>query len=71
MIDIKTCVRAQVDFVYYREKNLFYRTCNGDVFPVPIEDLGTATVNTSEKGILLMRYMRQYNEVLSKESSMT
>lgn len=70
MIDISTCAKGVVEFVYYREKNLFYRTCNGDIFAVPIDDLGTATVNATEKGILLMRYMRKHNEIITKESSM-
>ena len=66
MIDIKTCVKSPVHFSYYREKTLYYRTVNGDIFSVPIDDLGTATVNVQEKGILLMRYMRKHNEVIKE-----
>jgi hypothetical protein len=64
LIDIKTCVKSPVTFAYYREKNLFYTTVNGDVFAVPIDDLGTASVNIQEKGLLLMRYMRKHNQVI-------
>jgi hypothetical protein len=66
MIDIKSCVQSVVSFEYYREKNLYYKTRNGDVFAVPIDDLGTATVNHEEKGILLMRYMRKHNQLLEE-----
>jgi len=48
--------------VFYRDKSLFYETDNGFQFPVPIEDAGSATLNQSEKAILLMRYIRKHME---------
>ena len=39
-------------------------TTDFELFPVPIEDLGTATVRLNEKALLLMRYMRKWNQTL-------
>ena len=47
-------------FVFYRDNSLFYETDNGFLFPIPIEDAGSATFNKEEKAILLMRYIRKH-----------
>ena len=47
-------------FVFFRDNSLFYETDNGFLFPVPIEDAGSATFNQEEKAILLMRYIRKH-----------
>jgi hypothetical protein len=67
MIDIKKAIanNSLVTFSHYVDKQLWYQTVQGDCFPVPIEDLGTATLYPSEKAILYMRYMRKWNEVLN------
>lgn len=66
MIDIKKCVKSEVTFSFYRDGNLWYETSEGDLFPVPTSDVGTATMKASDKGLLFMRYMRKFN---SKEES--
>lgn len=40
-------------------------------FPVPIEDIGNATFNATEKGMLMMRYVRKHMKTQqeAKESS--
>ena len=65
MIDIKSIVKGgeTVEFSHYFDGSLWYTTSNGDVFPVPLEDVGTATFNKQEKAILMMRYMRKANKV--------
>lgn len=35
---IKDCVKGEVIFQYYKNKELWYKTENGFLFPVPIED---------------------------------
>lgn len=62
MIDIKAAVKSDVTFEYFRDNALWYSTENGDLFPVPIEDAGSSTFNRIEKGMLLMRWMRKWNE---------
>ena len=50
-------------FSYYRAGFFFYNTANekGMVyqFPIPLDDLGQATLKKTEKAITLMRYLRQ------------
>lgn len=69
MINIKECVKKEVTFVRYREGDMWYKTCNGDEFPVTLSDVDKATLGATEKGLLLMRYMRKWNKVLEAESS--
>jgi hypothetical protein len=51
-------------FVYYRQNLLYYsvvkkNTSEKYLFPIPLDDLGDATINNIEKSIFLMRYMRK------------
>ena len=50
-------------FEYFRCGVLYYSVSNDNmecyVFPVPVEDLGNATVKFEEKSITLMRYIRK------------
>ena len=58
---IKDIVKNQnAHFVFYRDQCLFYETDNGFQFPIPVEDAGSATFNSEEKAILLMRYIRKH-----------
>ncbi len=67
MSKIKDIVKdQQAHFVYYRDHSLFYETDSGFQFPVPIEDAGSATINSEEKAILLMRYIRKHLERTAK-----
>lgn len=49
-------------FVYYRDKELWYETEDGFLFPIPIADAGTATFNATDKAIFFMRWIRKYIE---------
>ena len=58
-------------FEYYRKNVLYYSIYRKDsndkyIFPVPMEDLGDATINNTEKSILLMRYIR----IASKDTTL-
>lgn len=51
-------------FVYYRQYHLYYKvTIEEDdvsyIFPIPIADLMEASVNSTERAITLMRYIRK------------
>jgi hypothetical protein len=42
---------------------LWYQTNDtGFVFPVPVEDIGTATFSREEKSLIMMRYIRKWIE---------
>jgi len=57
----------QVNFQYYRDNELWYKTTNGFLFPVPVSDIGNATFMRDDKALLFMRYIRKYKEELEKE----
>jgi hypothetical protein len=60
-MNIKEIVKNQnAHFVFYRDQSLFYETDNGFLFSVPISDAGSATINSEEKAIFLMRYIRKH-----------
>jgi len=56
----------KVTFSFYRSKELWYETEDGFLFPVPIEDTGTAVFLKEDKAILFMRYIRKYLKFLKK-----
>jgi hypothetical protein len=62
MRNIKDMVKdnKKVRFVFYRDKALHYQTEDGFVFPVPIEEAGSATFQAEEKALLMMRFIRKY-----------
>ena len=51
-----------VSFQFYRAGNLWYKTTDGYEFPVPIDDVGQATMLSTDKAILFMRYIRRHME---------
>ena len=68
MIDIVK--DQQVHFEFYRDGEMWYKTDNGFVFPVPVNDkreIGNATFKRDDKAIYLMRYIRKYKDTLDKE----
>lgn len=65
-LTIKDHIQGEASFVRFVGGNLYYRTSTGLEFPVPIEDLGNATINATEKGMLLMRYIRKHMDTLKK-----
>ncbi len=60
-INLNECVKDNVTFSHYHRGNLWYKTVNGQVFPVPVLDAGNATFLSVDKGIFFMRYMQEWN----------
>lgn len=61
----------EVHFEYYRDGEMWYKTDNGFLFPVPVHDareIGNATFKRDDKAIFLMRYIRKYKEEIDKEN---
>ncbi len=50
----------KVQFVFYRQKELWYKTECGFEFPVPIEDTGDGVFLNEDKAMLFMRYIRKH-----------
>jgi hypothetical protein len=66
-MDIKSMVKDKyVEFVQYREGNFIYRTPCGFMFPVPLSDIGNATMARTEKAIMFMRYIRKHMELINE-----
>lgn len=60
-MNIKDMVKDKsVVFQYYKDRQLFYSTECGFVFPVPIDDVGSATLSAKDKALLFMRYIRKH-----------
>ena len=68
MYNLKDCVRGNVEFQFYRKGNLYYKTENGLVFPVPVDDTGDAAFNPTDKAMLFMRWIRKEIENYEKEN---
>jgi len=67
-MDIKQHIRGISSFVLYRDSNLWYKTDDTNFeFPVPIEDIGNATFNDTEKSLIMMRYIRKWMQVCNQE----
>jgi hypothetical protein len=56
----------KVRFRFYRDGQLWYETECGFLFPVPIEDVGTATFLAEDRAILFMRYIRKQMDVVQQ-----
>ena len=56
----------KIKFSFYRDKELWYVTECGFCFPVPIIDVGTATLLHEDRAILFMRYIRKYLDKLKE-----
>jgi hypothetical protein len=54
----------QARFVHFREGNFIYQTEDGFQFPVPLTDIGTATLLAEDKAIFFMRWIRRHLEVM-------
>jgi len=69
MLNIKDLVRdgKKVYFMFYRQKELWYKTEDGFEFPVPIEDIGDGVFLNEDKAMLFMRYIRKHLEMIAKE----
>ena len=67
MSELKRHVAGQVHFEFYRDGNLWYRTDSGLSFPVPVDDIGTATFKRDDKALLFMRYVRKFLAIRAAE----
>ena len=64
-MNIKDMVKdKQVEFVQYREGNFIYRTECGFEFPVPLDDIGNATMLAKDKAIYFMRYIKRHKDLI-------
>jgi hypothetical protein len=69
MLSIKDMVKdnQKAHFQYYFDGALWFKTEVGNFeFPVPVSDLGTASVKNEEKALLLMRYIRKHIDFIEK-----
>ena len=71
--DIKEMVRnnKKVTFIFYRQKELWYKTECGFEFPVPIDDTGNGVFLNEDKAMVFMRYIRKQLEAIKVEEEMT
>jgi len=49
-------------FLYYRHQHVYYTVVvdgNKYCFPIPLDDVADATLNSEEKAMMLMRYIRK------------
>ena len=52
-------------FMYYRDKNLCYKTDSGFVVQIPIDQCGTDVYKYEDRALVFMRWIRpQYQEAL-------
>jgi hypothetical protein len=69
-ISVKDLVKDKmVSYEYYRGGELWYKTTDGFMFPVPISDVGDATFMKEDRAITFMRYIRKYHEELIKNDA--
>lgn len=66
--DLKYLIKGSCTFQFYRDSQLWYKTEFGSfVFPVPVEDITNgATFNNTEKGLMMMRYIRKHLKTLEE-----
>jgi hypothetical protein len=71
ILSVKDMVKdnKQVTFVRFKEGELWYRTEDGFEFPVPVADVGNATMLAHDKALLFMRYIRKHHDILSQAHS--
>lgn len=59
----------KVQFMFYRQKELWYKTECGFEFPVPIDDTGDGVFLNEDKAMLFMRYIRKHLAVIETARS--
>lgn len=65
-MNIKDMVKdnKKVKFTHYFDGQLWYVTECDFKFPVPIEDIGTATFLAEDKAMMFMRYIKKHMKVI-------
>jgi hypothetical protein len=53
-------------FIHYREGHFIYETEDGFQFPVPLIDIGTATLLAEDKALFFMRWIRRQLEIVEQ-----
>lgn len=68
IMDIKSLYRTQerVTFTHFANGEFWYQTASGFAFPVPLQDIGTATMLASDKATLFVRYIRKHLATLEQ-----
>jgi len=56
-------------FMFYRQKELWYKTECGFEYPVPIEDVGDGVFLNEDKAMFHMRYIRKHLEMIAQEKA--
>jgi inactivated superfamily I helicase len=67
---MKERIAGNVQFQYYRDKELWYKTQDGFLFQVHIDDATGATFKNEDKGILFMRWIRKYMNDLDGQAAL-
>ena len=57
----------KVTFMFYRQRELWYKTECGFEFPVPVDDTGNGVFLSEDKAMLFMRYIRKQIEAITTE----
>ena len=70
--DSKDMVRnnKKVTFIFYRQKELWYKTECDFEFPVPIDDTGNGVFLNEDKAMMFMRYIRKHIETIKVEEEL-
>ena len=73
MLSVKDLVKdgKKVHFMFYKQKELWYKTEDGFEFPVPIDDTGDGIFLNEDRAMLFMRYIRKHLEMIAKEKEAT
>lgn len=69
-MNIKDLVKdnKKVKFCHYRDGEFLYKTECGFEFPVPLADIGKATLLPEDKAILFMRYIRKHIDTIKTQA---
>ena len=63
-LDLKANLTGNSTFQYYRDYALWYLNAEGMMFPVPVADLDTCQLLSTEKSSVLMKWIRKQVAVL-------
>jgi hypothetical protein len=69
MNNIKDMVKdgKKVTFMFYKSKELWYKTECGFEYPIPVEDTGDGIFLNEDKAMYHMRYIRKHLDMIVKE----
>jgi hypothetical protein len=59
-LDLKTNLKGNSSFEYYRDYAMWFRTETGMLFPVPVKDLDTCHILKTEKSMVFMKWIRKH-----------